>query len=177
MSDTAQGRIVLHDLDRGAATPPGAISPGAWVRLNFALTLAEGASSGEVIDDNFDKAPVSFVVGDGSLLPGFEQVLFGLVAGDSRDLLLSPAQAFGVVNEENVQRFPLYQFAPDLALVPGLMIEFADAAGNRQAGTVRHFDKQWVEVDFNHPLAGRTLRFRVQVHEVRAPSTDQVQTP
>ncbi|MGV3591011.1 MAG: FKBP-type peptidyl-prolyl cis-trans isomerase [Gammaproteobacteria bacterium] len=165
MTDGSENRIVVHDLDRGAP-PAGVIGPGAKVTLHFSLALASAADGHEAIDSNFDKAPVTFVVGDGSLLPGFEQALFGLVAGDRREFVLQPEQAFGNVNEDNVQRFPLYQFPPDVALSPGLMLEFGDAAGNNQAGVVRGIDKQWVDVDFNHPLAGRAIRFNVHVHDV-----------
>ena len=168
MTDDVQNRIAVRDLDRAAqaAFPPGTIGPGAQVTLHFSLALADGDQDGELIDSNFDKAPVTFTVGDGNLLPGFEHALFGLTAGATRAVTLGPADAFGPVNEDNVQRFPLYQFPPDLAPAPGLMVEFADAAGNRQAGVVRGADKQWVDVDFNHPLAGRAIRFTVQVHEV-----------
>ena len=166
MSDSA-GKIAVHDLERGPLAAPGTIGPGARVTLQFALTLASGAT----VDSNFDKAPVTFTIGDGSLLPGFEEALFGLVAGDRRDVTLEPERAFGAVNEDNVQRFPLYQFPPDLALAPGLMVEFGDRAGNKQAGIVRSSDKQWVEVDFNHPLAGRAIRFSVHVHNVQANTT------
>lgn len=174
MSDSAVSRIVVQDLDREPLTSqaPGAIGPGKQVTLHFSLALAGGANSGELIDSNFDKAPVSFVIGDGSLLPGFEEALFGLVSGERRELTLEPAQAFGAINDDNVQRFALYQFPPDLALSQGLMVDFGDAAGNNQAGVVRSIDKQWVEVDFNHPLAGRAIRFSVHVLEVV-----QVRTP
>jgi FKBP-type peptidyl-prolyl cis-trans isomerase SlpA len=170
MSDAAHSRIDVRDLDQAAppAYAPDAIAPGREVTLHFALALAGGDKDGELIDSNFDKAPVTCVIGDGNLLPGFEEVLCGLVAGTRHEFTLQPEQAFGPVNEDNVQRFPLYQFAPDLALGPGLMIEFADAAGNKQAGTVRSVGKQWVEVDFNHPLAGRAIRFTVHVHAVGA---------
>lgn len=119
-----------------------------------------------MIDSNFEKAPATFVVGDGSMLPGFEQALAGLVAGERREFMLEPEQGFGTINEDNVQRFPLYRFPPDLALESGVMVEFADAAGNTQAGVVRNIDKLWAEVDFNHPLAGRRIRFSVLVQEV-----------
>jgi FKBP-type peptidyl-prolyl cis-trans isomerase SlpA len=172
MSDHADSRIAVRDLDRATSEPaaraadaPGTIGPGSNVTLHFALALADAQGS-EAIDSNFDKAPVSFTIGDGSLLPGFEEVLFGLAAGDRRDVVLPPEKAFGNVNEDNVQRFPVYQFPPDVALSPGLMLEFGDAAGNNQAGVVRAIDKQWVDVDFNHPLAGRAIRFTVHVHAV-----------
>ncbi|HEY0962687.1 MAG TPA: peptidylprolyl isomerase [Pseudomonadales bacterium] len=174
MSEQADGRIAVRDLDRAAphgvtapdAIAPGEIGPGKRVTLHFSLALADASPESEAIDSNFDKAPVSFVIGDGSMLPGFEEALFGLAADDRRDFVLQPEQAFGNVNDDNVQRFPIYQFPPDVALSPGLMLEFGDAAGNKQAGVVRSIDKQWVDVDFNHPLAGRAIRFNVHVHAV-----------
>ncbi len=145
--------------------PPGIIGPGRRVTLHFELRL----DSGEVVDSNFGLEPVTFTVGDGNLLPGFEQALFGLAADAQREFALEPELAFGAVNEDNVQSFPLYRFPPDLTLAPGVMVEFADAAGNTQAGVVRNAGKQKVEVDFNHPLAGRTIRFSVHVHKVERP--------
>lgn len=165
MTEREDARIAMRDLDR-SPQPRGAIGPGARVTLHFSLALADASAGSEPIDSNFGGDPVTFTVGDGSLLPGFEQALFGLVAGDRREFELPPEQAFGPVNEDNVQRFPVYQFPPDVALSPGLMLEFGDAAGNNQAGVVRSIDKQWVDVDFNHPLAGRTLRFDVHIHAV-----------
>lgn len=169
MGDKQTIRIALRDVELAplqpaavADYPQGIIGPGKRVTLHFALYLA----SGELVDSNFDKAPVHFMVGDDSLLPGFEQCLFGLGKDAQQEFTLAPEQAFGVVNEDNVQQFPRYRFPPDLALEQGVLIDFADAAGNTQAGVVRSHDKNMVEVDFNHPLAGRTIRFRVHIHQV-----------
>jgi FKBP-type peptidyl-prolyl cis-trans isomerase SlpA len=143
----------------------GIIGPGRRVTLHFSLGLENGAG----IDSNFAGAPVSFTMGDGNLLPGFENALCGLAAGARRQFMLPPEQAFGLVNEDNIQRFPRYRFPPDLELDEGLMVDFADAAGNTQAGIVRAFDAKLVEVDFNHPLAGHSIRFTVHVHQVETP--------
>ena len=147
------------------------IGPGKTVTLHFALTL----ENGEPVDSNFDKVPVCFNVGDGNLLPGFEQALMGLKAGDEDKVLLAPGSAFGAINEDNIQRFPRYQFPPDLALAAGLVINFADAAGNNQAGVVRQFDSAWVEVDFNHPLAGRSILFKFHIYDVQPLQMSDVQ--
>jgi FKBP-type peptidyl-prolyl cis-trans isomerase SlpA len=142
---------------------PGTIAAGRRVSLNFAVSLESGAD----IANNLDAAPLSCVIGDGNLLPSFEAALAGLRAGDTLDVLLPPEQAFGAVNEDNVQKFPLYRFPPDLVLSKGLMVDFADGrADYSQAGVVLDFDKHYVTVDFNHPLAGRTLRFRAVIHAV-----------
>jgi len=142
--------------------PDGVVGPGRRVRLHFALALEDGT----LIDSNFANTAVACTLGDGNLLPGFEQVLQGLRAGDRQDFLLPPEQAFGLFNEDNIQRFPVYQFAPDLPLAKGLVVDFADAAGNSQAGVVRSISGRMVEVDFNHPLAGRSIRFSVHIHAV-----------
>lgn len=159
-------RNVAFDEPPSAPAPNYAddeIGPGKIVTLHFALLL----ENGEIIDSNFAGQPVSFTVGDGSLLAGFEQVLMGLQAGAKNEVLLAPDAAFGAVNEDNVQRFARYQFPPDLTLAAGLVINFADSAGNTQAGVVKNFDSAYVEVDFNHPLAGRSIRFKFHIHDVQ----------
>lgn len=157
--------VAIDDTQQSAnpvAISASAIGPGKRVTLHFALYLREG----ELIDSNFDKPPVVFTVGDGNLLPGFEQALYGLEAGAQQDVLLNPAQAFGAINDDNIQRFPRYRFPPDLALCRGLVVDFGDASGNTQAGVVGDFDAATVCVDFNHPLAGRHIRFSVHIHRV-----------
>lgn len=148
--------------------PAAVVAPGRRVTLHFALQLA----SGEMVDSNFGGNPATCIIGDGSLLPGFEQVLHGLEAGAERNFVIPPEGAFGTVNDDNIQRFPRYQFAPDLPLAIGLMVEFADAAGNAQAGVVKRIGGSHVDVDFNHPLAGRSILFSVHVLEV-GPGTAQ----
>lgn len=166
-------RVALRDVDIAPlpqvepALPAGIVGPGRRVTLHFALRL-EG---GELIDSNFERAPVTFTPGDGNLLPGFEKALFGLQAGDRREFVLAPEQAFGAVNEDNIQRFPRYRFPPDLNLAKGLMVDFTDAAGNTQAGMILNCDAKLVEVDFNHPLAGRAIRFAVHIHAVVTPES------
>lgn len=146
---------------------PDEVAPGRSLLLHFSITL----ESGELIDSNFDAAPAQCSLGDGKLLPGFEEVLLGMRAGEEREVLLSPEQAFGPAREENIQHFPSFRFPADLPLERGLMLDFADAAGNSQPGVVLSFDSAQVSIDFNHPLAGRPLLFRVKVVQVGAESS------
>ncbi len=161
----AGNRLPLVDLD--APTQPSAntadrIVKGMRVTLNFALELEDG----QVIDSNFDKAPVSFLVGDGNMLPGFELALIGKQSGDRVDAVIPAAQAFGPINPDNQQRFPRYQFPPDLPLSENLLVEFADKSGYKQAGRVVRIGTHDVEIDFNHPLAGRSILFSAVIHRV-----------
>ena len=138
------------------------IGPDREVTLHFALKL----ENGDVVDSTFDKQPATFKVGDGNLLPGFEQALFGLKGGDQRSLPIAPEQGFGQPNPQNVQVMPRGQFQ-DMELSEGLLIIFNDAANAELPGVVKAFDEQQVTIDFNHPLAGKTLSFDVEIIEVR----------
>lgn len=139
------------------------IGPDMQVTLHFAL----GLENGEVVDSTFDKKPATFKVGDGNLLPGFEQQLFGLKAGDKRTLQLTPEQGFGQHNPQNVQVMPRNQFE-GMELAEGLLVIFNDAAKTELPGVVKGFDDRQVTVDFNHPLAGKALTFEVEIFEVKA---------
>jgi FKBP-type peptidyl-prolyl cis-trans isomerase SlpA len=132
------------------------------VFLNFSVSLEDGSE----VDTNFGGDPVDFVVGDGSLLPGFERLIFGMSAGDRQMFTVSPEDAFGQPNDNNVQYLPREQFDDDSELEIGMVFSFADASGGELPGMILAYDDDEVTVDFNHPLSGRTILFDVLVHRV-----------
>ena len=101
---------------------PELVGPDTRITLHFTLRLA----TGEVVDSTLERAPATFLFGDGNLLPGFEQALLGLKAGDRRSVLIDPKTGFGERNPENVQRLDRTLFSPTLPIEPGLMVSFAD---------------------------------------------------
>lgn len=137
------------------------ITHDSQVTLHFTLKLP----GGEVIDTTVGKKPATFKVGDGSLLPGFEQSLFGLKAGDQRSFEIEPERGFGQGNPQNVQSMPRDGFK-DMEPEPGLMIIFQDAAGGEMPGVVKSVSDTVVEIDFNHPLAGKVVTFEVEILDV-----------
>lgn len=138
------------------------IGPERQVTLHFAIKL----ESGEVVDSTEGKSPATFTVGDGNLLPGFEQSLYGLKAGDKRSITIEPEHGFGQPNPQNVQVMPRGNFA-GMELSEGLLIIFNDAANAELPGVVKQFDDAQVTIDFNHPLAGKRLTFEVEIVEVQ----------
>lgn len=138
------------------------VSEGTRVFLNFSVSLEDGSE----VDSNFGGDPVEFAVGDGSLLPGFERRLFGMSAGQRQMFEVPPEDAFGQPNDSNVQVLSRDQFDEDIDLEMGLVFSFADAAGGELPGMIIAFDDDDVTVDFNHPLAGRTILFDVLIHRV-----------
>lgn len=135
------------------------VGPNTQVTLHFKL----GIVGGELVDSTFDKTPATFTVGDGSLLNGFEQKLYGMKSGESASYVVLPEEGFGQPNPNNVQYFKRSDFAADLELAEGLVISFADASQSELPGVVQSFDAEQVVVDFNHPLAGREIQFEVEI--------------
>ena len=139
------------------------INQDTEVTLHFTLKLPNG----DVVDSTEGKAPATFKVGDGSLLPGFEHSLFGLKAGDQRSFEIEPERGFGPGSPQNIQTMPRDQFS-DMELEPGLLIIFKDAAGGEMPGVVKAIHDSVVDIDFNHPLAGKTITFEVDIIAVKA---------
>ncbi|MCK7545431.1 FKBP-type peptidyl-prolyl cis-trans isomerase [Marinobacter bryozoorum] len=143
------------------------IDQGTRVTLNFALKFTDG----QVIDSTFEKEPARLEIGDENLPENFEAYLMGLKAGDRETFEVPPEKAFGQHNPSNVQTFKRHEFSADMVLEPGVMISFADARQSELPGVVSRVEGDQVDVDFNHPLAGRTLVFEVEIIDVEPVAT------
>ena len=137
------------------------IAEGSQVELHFSVAIENGV---EIDNTRSREAPVSLVIGDGNLLPGFENALLGLRAGDRRTVHLPPEDAFGAWNSDNVQKFDTVKF--EQRPIEGHMIEFEDKAKATLYGVVKSVNDDITEVDFNHPLAGKNISFEVEIFKV-----------
>ena len=144
------------------------ISPESTVTLHLSLTLEDGT----VAESTFDDAPLTFTLGDGTLVEGLELGLYGLRAGDTQRLSLFPEQAYGLRDPEKIHFLPRADFPADMALEPGCVIGFDTPEGEELAGMVVAAEGDAVEVDFNHPLAGHVVIFDVEIIEVVLAATD-----
>lgn len=138
------------------------VDKGTRVTLHFALKF----ENGEVIDSTFDKDAATLEIGDDSLPENFEVYLMGMEAGDKASHKVPPEKAFGQRNPNNVQTFKRHEFSADMVLEKGVMISFADARQQELPGVISRVEGDEVEVDFNHPLSGRTLIFDVEIVDV-----------
>ena len=148
------------------------ITHGASVTLHFSLALTDGT----IIDSNFEGSPASFQMGDGNLLPGFEEQLLGLQPGAELEVVLTPDKAFGEVNEANIHRIAKSKFKLFLddeydSLEPGSVVSFKDPAGFDLPGVVKEKTEFDVTVDFNHPLADKKIVFKASIVEVLSADT------
>jgi FKBP-type peptidyl-prolyl cis-trans isomerase SlpA len=138
------------------------INVASTVTLHLSLMLEDGT----VAESTFDAEPLTFTMGDGTLVHGLELGLYGLRPGDSQRLTLYPEQAFGLRDPGTVHRLPRADFGADIELDPGLIVGFETPEGEELPGAVLSLDADSVEVDFNHPLAGRNIIFDVEIIDV-----------
>ena len=139
------------------------------VTLNYTLRDEQGT----ILDASGGRAPLSYLHGKGNIIPGLEQALVGKAAGDKLDVTVAPEQAYGARDERLVQIVPRTKFGEVAGLVPGIQVRVSGPQGPRIVNVVR-VDRDFVTIDGNHPLAGRTLHFSVEIAEVRKASHEEV---
>ena len=140
------------------------IAMNTRINLHFELSLADGS----IVDSTFNRAPAEFEFGDGQLPDGFQSYLIGMSEGQCESYSIPPEKAFGMPNPNNLQTMKRKDFSEDIALAEGLVVSFADANQSELPGVIKSFDELEVVVDFNHPLAGEVLNFKVEIVAVAA---------
>lgn len=140
----------------------------SMIERNSRVTLFYrlGLPDGQILEDNFDEEPMTVTLGRGEMAEGLELALIGLQAGDEQTIDIGPDLAFGFIDEALVRSMPRIEFDPDIDLQPGLIIEFANDDGDTLPGTIMDINDDEVRVDLNHPLAGQTVRYSVEILEV-----------
>ena len=137
------------------------IENGCTVTIDYTMTL----ENGDVIDSTKDTDPLSYVQGEGEILSGLEKMMLGLEKGGSLDLAVSPEEGFGESDPEAFIEIPKSDIPPE-ALELGMELQGKGPQGQSIAGTVVDLQENSVIVDFNHPLAGKTLLFSVTIVNV-----------
>ena len=133
------------------------LNDGDLVTLHYRGTL----DSGEVFDSSRGRRPRSFVIGRGQLVPGFEAALRRMSAGETATVRIEPHEAYGERREDRVHEVPIDE-APE-GLKPGDEVQLAGGA----PAIVAEVTKRVVRLDANHPLAGLTLTFEIELLSVR----------
>ena len=136
------------------------------VTIDYTLTNEDG----EEIDTSRGGEPLTYLHGAGNIIPGLERALAGHSSGDELSVTVPAEDAYGLPDEDLVQKLPRGNFPPGDITV-GTQFR-ADGPGGPQVVTVVAVDDSSVTIDANHPLAGMALTFAVTVRDVRA-STDE----
>ncbi len=142
-----------------------AVKDGDTVKVEYTGKLDDGS----IFDssENHGK-PLEFQVGSGQVIIGFDSAVLGMSEGDEKEFRILPAQAYGNHDPTLVQKVPREIFPQDAELVPGLVFEAGLPTGERVPATIFEVGEGTVTVDLNHPLAGKTLNFKIKLKEIVA---------
>jgi len=145
------------------------VGDGKVVLIHYTLRNAQGA----VLGSSDGGEPIAYLHGDGGIVPGLEDALTGKAAGDRVDVVVAPEKGYGLRDERLVQMIPRDRFPDTAGLARGQQFH-ADGPHGGRLLTVTRVEKDLVAVDANHPLAGKSLHFSVEVAEVRKATREEV---
>jgi len=146
------------------------IADQLYVSIDYALTL----DSGEEIDRSDPNQPLGFIYGVGQIIPGLEEKLTGMEAGEEAKLTIEPENGYGEYRDELKRNIPRANFPEGVELEAGAVFQGHGPHGPVSIRIVSS-DDETVVGDFNHPLAGERLHFDVKVVEVRKPTDAELE--
>lgn len=137
---------------------------GDTVKVHYTGRLDDGTQ----FDSSLERQPLEFVVGEGRVIPGFEEAVVGMNAGDTKTVSIPPEQAYGPRNDQAVQDVPKSALPEEIQndLQLGMQLQANDPNGRPLMLTVTAITEDNITVDANHPLAGQMLTFDLELVEI-----------
>ena len=138
------------------------ISKGKTVKMDYVLTV-----EGNKMDSSEGAGPLEYVQGEGKIIPGLERELEGLIIGDKKSVTVSADDGYGQIRSDAFQEVPKADFPPDIPLKAGAMISVGGPEGQTFPTMISEVKEEVVVLDFNHPLAGKELKFDVTIVDIQ----------
>jgi FKBP-type peptidyl-prolyl cis-trans isomerase SlyD len=145
------------------------IAENKVVTLNYSLK----DNDGKLLDESSDGSFV-YLHGANSIIPGLENALNGKSSGDKMSVSIAPEDAYGVRDEGRIESVPREMFPDDISIEPGMQFHAQGQNGQMIMVTVVALETDTVKIDGNHPLAGVTLNFDVEVMDVREATAEEI---
>lgn len=142
------------------------------VSMDYKLTL----DSGDVVDSSENhNRPLVFLVGHNQIIPGLENSLLGMVVDDKKSIIVPPEEGYGLRNENLLQTVPRSKLPPEIEIYEGQILTGKNDKGQNIEVRVKTFDEKQVNLDLNHPLAGKNLNFDVEIKNVRTATSEELE--
>ncbi len=140
-----------------------AAKTGNKVKVEYVGKLDDGS----VFDSSENHGKLlEFEVGSGHVIKGFDDAILGMNEGDEKEFTIQPAEAYGQHDPTLVQKVPREVFPQEADLIAGLLFEAGLPTGEKVPAMITAVDEGIVTVDLNHPLAGKTLNFKIKLKEI-----------
>lgn len=148
---------------------PAVVADDVVVSLDYTLTV-----DAEVVDSSEGSDPIEFLQGHGQIITGLEQALYGMKIGDEKMVVVKPSEGYGEVDEDAFIDVPRSEFPSDIPAQVGVAIQMQDEHGEVLDARIFEVSKDVITLDFNHPLAGKELTFKVTVVELREATEEEL---
>jgi peptidylprolyl isomerase len=135
------------------------IKDGDVIRVRFTGRYQDG----EVFDTTEERGPFTFVVGSGAVVKGVDDAVRGMRAGERTQVIIEPEQAYGSRNEEYVLSIPRSSMPAQVKVSPGMQLKVPLQGGKALTATVTKVTRELIRLDGNHPMAGKTLVFDIEI--------------
>lgn len=146
------------------------------VSFHYSVVDADPAAGTEAIDSSRERGePLTVLIGHGAIVPGLENALLGHAVGDRFDVEVLPADGYGERNADMVQRVPKKYFQHPNLLRPDMSVPLSLREGGQRLVTVLKVGTTVVDVDLNHPLAGHSLRFDIEITAIRDANAEEIE--
>lgn len=137
------------------------------VTLDYKLFVEE-----ELLESTEDGEAIQFLQGHGQIIPGLEDAIYNLKVGDTKKVVIEPEDAYGEYDPESLEVAKIEEFSEEVPLDVGTFLDFRDDEDEVLSAQIVEADEETVTLDFNHPLAGKTLTFEITVVDLR-PATEE----
>lgn len=147
-----------------------AVQDDMVVILDYTLIVDE-----EILENTDDGEPIEFIQGIGQIIPGLESALYGMKAGEKKTVVIEPEDAYGDYDPESLEIAKKEEFSEEIPLDVGTFLDLRDDEDNVLSAQIIEEDEDTVTLDFNHPLAGKTLTFEITVSNLRPASDEELE--
>lgn len=129
---------------------------------------------GAVVDSSEGQPPLEFLAGQKNIISGLEREMLGMKIGESKEVIINPADGYGEYNEDAFAEVRRAEFPKDMPVEAGLELEVSDQSGQPMYARIDGVEGETVRLNFNHPLAGKELRFQVKVVGLRDATAEEL---
>lgn len=140
------------------------------VTIEYTLTV-----DGEVIDASGEDGPLDYLQGHENIIPGLEREIAGMKIGESKKVLVTPEDGYGLVEPNAVIEVDRTEFPENVPVEIGIELEITDDKGDMLFATIIEVGSKVVKLDTNHPLAGKELHFEVTIADLREASKEEIE--
>jgi len=135
---------------------------GDKVRVHYEGQLSDGT----IFDSSLEREPIEFILGQDTVIPGFEQAVIGMEAGQSKDVSIPPEEGFGEYSEDLVVNIEKTILPPDINPELGMQLEVSSEEETPRVFTIADIAEDSITLDGNHPLAGAEIAFKIELLEI-----------